>query len=355
MSSTATTLQVVNAGLYATVQDKGRFGLRHLGIPWSGVLCPTWQILANALLDIPDNSPVIECFENGLKLRADNGAIRIAVVGCKTAVLHVTNDEQKRIYQPNRSFTLAIGETLHLVSTGNSKVAVIAVDSLDIPLHLGSTSTYPKAVLGGLNGKTLAAGDSININTSGDSRGRVISDKQCQLPVQFTYQTQELRVIAGPQHGHFSDAGITAFISEEFTLTAESDRMGVRLNGPKIEHLDAASKDIISDAIVPGSIQVPGSGQPIVLLNDSHTAGGYPKVATVISSDLPLLAVQRAHSVFRFRLITIDEAIEIRQHEALLIKSAIESMSICVRHKLDTSTLLKSNLIDGVTDGSEER
>jgi len=301
MSSTATTLQVVNAGLYATVQDKGRFGLRHLGIPWSGVLCPTWQILANALLDIPDNSPVIECFENGLKLRADNGAIRIAVVGCKTAVLHVTNDEQKRIYQPNRSFTLAIGETLHLVSTGNSKVAVIAVDSLDIPLHLGSTSTYPKAVLGGLNGKTLAAGDSININTSGDSRGRVISDKQCQLPVQFT------------------------------------------------------SKDIISDAIVPGSIQVPGSGQPIVLLNDSHTAGGYPKVATVISSDLPLLAVQRAHSVFRFRLITIDEAIEIRQHEALLIKSAIESMSICVRHKLDTSTLLKSNLIDGVTDGSEER
>ncbi|MFK7860320.1 MAG: biotin-dependent carboxyltransferase family protein [Granulosicoccus sp.] len=352
MSETNAALNVVGAGLLSTVQDKGRFGLRHLGIPWAGALSPPWQAIANALVGNPADAPVIECFEGGLHLRACDHSVQLAVVGSDSTIIRLGRDDSEFRSQANRTFTLAAGDTFQLSSTGSYRHALVAVAGIDIPQHLNSTSTYAKAALGGLNGRALEAGDQVRFHptlATSLSRSREL---QCQLPMELRYEADELRAIAGPQFDHFSTTGVESFLSSEYELGVEADRMGVRLTGSAIGHRDAAARDIVSDAIVPGSIQVPGTGQPIVLLNDAHTAGGYPKIATVISSDLPLLGIQRAGAKFRFRLVDIDEAIAIRQHTQKIIERCIDSFSPCIVSDLDTRTLLSCNLIDGVTDGS---
>jgi len=346
------TLEVVRAGLLSTIQDKGRFGLRHLGIPWAGALCPAWHIVANALVGNAAEAPVIECFEGGLQLQACCQSIRLAIVGCESAILKTGNDAAWKRYPPNRTLTLAAGESVHLSSTGSSRHIVIAVSGINIRTHLGSSSTYAKASLGGLYGESLTSGDQIPISQADSAAKAKRADLQCHLPTELRYLSTQLRAIAGPQFDHFSSAGVNAFLESNYEISSEADRMGVRLNGPVIEHRDSKSKDIVSDAIVPGSIQIPGTGKPIVMLNDAHTAGGYPKIATVISSDLPLLGIQRAGSPCQFKLIDINEAIAIKGQIHTLIDQCIGTFTPCIVNELDTQTLLSFNLIDGVTDGA---
>lgn len=352
MNSQLAKVKVVRAGLFATVQDKGRFGLRHLGIPWAGALCPAWQAISNKLVGNNADAPVIECFEGGLQLEAIDHPVRFSIVGCESAVIKIGNGIKERSYRPNRTLTLAPGESLLLSSTGNSRHALIAIAGIQILEHLGSASTYAKASLGGLDGRVLNEGDEISVKPAVANESVPYIEQQCCLPIELLYNATEIRAIAGPQFGHFSKQGIDSFLSSQYELGGEADRMGARLFGPVITHRDASAKDIVSDAIVPGSIQVPGTGQPIVLLNDAHTAGGYPKIATVISSDLPLLGIQRAGSTFRFTLIEIHEAIEIRRSFRQLVESCLATFTPCITNELDTQTLLSLNLIDGVTDGS---
>ncbi len=351
MNTITTELRIVSAGLLSTIQDTGRFGLRHLGIPWAGALCPAWQAIANALVGNDSTHPIIECFEGGLQIQAIDHEITVAVVGSPSAVIKVGSKAHGETCKPNRSLTIAPGDSLALSSTGDSRHAVLAIANVDIPEHLGSASTYAKASLGGLNGSVLQAGDTVCIQHHSLDSGNKWIHKQCQLPEELLYQRDELRVIAGPQFDHFSGDGIDTFLSACFELSAEADRMGVRLDGPVITHLNASSKDIVSDAIVPGSIQIPGTGLPIVLLNDAHTAGGYPKIATVISIDLPVLGVRRAGSQIRFKRIDIDQAIAARTHQQQLLERAIESISPCIVLDISLDSLFSNNLIDGVTDG----
>lgn len=351
MTQSFAKLKVVRAGLLSTIQDKGRFGLRHLGIPWAGALCPAWQAISNSLVGNSADSPVIECFEGGLQLQACGQSVHLAIVGCESSLIKKDDGQTEQFFRANRTLTLAAGESLHLSSTGSSRHTLIAVAGINVSEHLGSSSTYAKASLGGLDGKILRAGDEIQTDQPVTTSNVTRPDQQCHLSDELRYEATELRAIAGPQFDHFSRAGIESFLSSQYELGSEADRMGVRLVGSAIAHRDSSAKDIVSDAILPGSIQVPGTGQPIVLLNDAHTAGGYPKIATVISSDLPLLGVQRAGAKFRFKLIGIDEAIAIKVHSKNLIRECVTTFTPCVRNELDTQTLMSSNLIDGVTDG----
>ena len=345
-------LKIIRSGLLSTLQDSGRTGLRHLGIPWSGTVCPAWQLIANALAGNEHNAPIIECFEGGLQLEASSASIRLALVGSPSSDVKLESQGIVKSLKMNRSVTLASGDTLTINSTGKARLAVVAVAGIQITDHLGSTSTYAKALLGGLCGKPLATGDKIPVDDAVLTTFGVKPDYRCTLPDGLTYTTSQLRVMAGPQFDAFSAAGINTFLSDAFELGMEADRMGARLTGPAIEHLDESRRDIVSDAILPGSVQVPGNGQPIVMLNDAHTAGGYPKIATVISCDLPLLAVQRAGAKFSFSLIDIDTAINARLQQRDLVAKTIDSFSPCARGELDSLTLLQNNLIDGVTDGS---
>lgn len=352
MNKGANQLNVVNAGLLSTIQDSGRFGLRHLGIPWAGSLCPAWQAIGNALVGNERGTPVIECFEGGLQLQAGKFAVNIAVVGSATAQIKVGNQSHSVACKANRSLTIAAGDSLYLSSTGSLRQAIVAIANVDIPEHLGSASTYAKAGLGGLNGSILQSGNSLCVQNQSRINADTHIHTQCVLPEELLYQRDELRVVAGPQVDHFSNEGIETFVSSYFELSAEADRMGVRFHGPVIEHRDASAKDIISDAIVPGSVQVPGTGLPIVLLNDAHTVGGYPKIATVISTDLPLLGVRRAGAQIQFKFIDIDEAIAARIHQQKLLDRTIASITPCVIADVSLASLFSNNLIDGVTDGN---
>ena len=323
-----------------------------MGIPWSGSVCPAWQAVANALVGNEHDEPVIECFEGGLQIQAEACDIRIAIVGSPSSTIQLESQGVNRSLKANRSVNLASGDILTVNATGEARLLVLAIAGIQIPEHLGSVSTYAKASLGGLSGMPLAAGDEIELTRGASDNSSSKADLQCTLPGPLAYNASQLRVIAGPQFDAFSLAGKTTFTTDEYTLGAEADRMGARLEGQPVEHLDSTKQDIVSDAIVPGSVQVPGNGQPIVMLNDAHTAGGYPKIATVISCDLPLLGIRRQGSPFRFTLIDIDEAISAREQQRSLIAEAIQSFSPCVRTELDSLTLLQNNLIDGVTDGS---
>jgi allophanate hydrolase len=334
-------IEIIQPGLQASLQDYGRFGLRHLGIPWSGALVAPWMRIANALVGNPSDAVVIECFEGGLVLQVGGQAERLAITGDA----EVTADDGKSVtpLATWRSHTLAPGTTLRLRSSGSVRLAVIAIQGLDIPLHHHSRSTYAKAALGGLNGCTLQPGDCLTAACDLPA-----ADLQCSA---LALPGTLLRAVPGPQADAFTDDVLQRFFSSSWTLTTDSDRMGARLDGPILTHRDASRRDIVSDATVPGSVQVPGNGLPIVLLADAHTAGGYPKIATVISSDLPLLALRRPGTDFHFSAVSADEGIDIARQGEAAIQDHLTSFHPVNEARLDINCLMTCNLIDGVTDG----
>jgi biotin-dependent carboxylase-like uncharacterized protein len=339
-------ITIERSGLLSTIQDEGRFNLRHLGIPWSGCMTPVWQKLSNALVGNGSTHSVIECWEGVLQFTTGDNGIRLAVAADLAVVMTIEADSQTIQMNPFQSYTAPPNSTVKLSNTGNFRHAIIAIAGLDVPHQLGSSSTYAKASLGGINGAALKVGDTLPVSIA---LGGV--EHVCANPLTDAYKSGELRVVLGPQQDHFSDEGINHLLNSDYTLGTDADRMGVRLSGPAVLHKNAASKDIVSDAIVPGSIQVPGTGQPIVMLRDAHTAGGYPKVATVVSIDLPLLGLQRAGNVFRFRAISIDEAVDSVRQQKKDVDYALDNLRQVVQLSLTTETLLSNNLIDGVTNG----
>jgi len=349
-------LRIDRAGLLTSVQDDGRYALRKLGIPWSGTLCPAWQQIGNALVGNSPDAPVLEIFEGGLALTALDAPITIAVIASADAKLRICrNDDNCSSFAALRSINIPAGGSVFVDSTGAQRIAVLAIKGAALEKQLGSYSTYAKASLGGLNGKVLAAQDSIPVlgpiidpAINPDLDVHPDTERIVELPESLLYQRSELRVVMGPQDDHFSAAGIDNFLTTAFTLTSDADRMGVRLQGAAVEHLDNSSKDIVSDAIFPGSIQIPGTGQPIVLLNDAHTAGGYPKIATVISVDLPLLGLSRPGTRLQFRSISIEKAIAIKRQLHNEIQRCILSVEEFSQPSMDSEVLLQYNLIDGV-------
>lgn len=302
------------------------------------------------------DKPVIECFEGGLHLKVQGPVIRLAVIADPMCRLKIRQTGIETTVKPNRSITLENDSELHISSTGNLRHAVIAIEGISIQEHLYSASTYVKASLGGLDGCALKTADNIPCNARENnpdsSTKEKKPDQRCLLPTELLFKDAHIRAIPGPQLDHFCQSGIDTLLGACFHISSEADRMGVRLDGPVIAHRDAAAKDIVSDAIVPGSIQVPGTGRPIVLLNDAHTAGGYPKIATVITSDLPKLGLQRTGSPINFSFVNVDEAHAIRHYEKELVNQALLTFQPCLQLNPSTRTLFENNLIDGVTDGT---
>jgi len=311
-------IEIIHSGLLSSLQDKGRHGLRHLGIPWSGVLVPAWMRIANALVGNAEDAPIIEW--------------RIAIVGDAT----VTADDGTTVTTLAcwRSHTLATGTLVRVQGTGDVRVAVIAIYALNVPLHHNSRSTYVKASLGGLNGAALSAGDQLLVERIADG-----PDLQCKaftppLTEPTVHSTTSLRAVAGPQADAFSPHALDKLTSATYTLTASVDRMGARLDGPALEHRDSSHRDIVSDAIVPGSVQVPGNGLPIVLLA------------------LPLLALRRPGAAIHFAWVTTDEGIDIARAAEAALLTHLGGLQIVNEARIDAHTLMSRNLIDGVTDGS---
>ena len=345
--STQTELEIVSPGAFASLQDGGRHGFRRIGVPWAGVLDRRLMRIANALADRDENAPVIECFDGGLHVVAHGGAVKLAVAG--DAVVEVDGPDGRRQLAPWRSVTIADGEALRVRKMGSGRIAMVAIVGLELPAVMGSASTYVRAGLGGVDGRALAAGTRLALNDA-DAWG---SDHVLTQPP--SADERPIRLVPGPQADHFSAAALEALVGGDYRVTAEADRMGVRLEGARLEHSGAA--DIVSDATVAGSIQVPGAGQPIVLLADAQTAGGYPKIATVIGADLGRLAALRPGQMLRFATVTAAEGAQIARAEEDETRALIAAIRPLPADGIDLVALYTGNLVDGVVHalGTEYR
>lgn len=333
-------IEILDAPLPVTVQDAGRPGYRHLGVPLSGALDAEWLAIANALAGNPPTTAALEMRLLGPRLRATR-PITVALAGDFVAHIEDTAG-QMRTAAGWRSHALAENEIL---ASGRLKsgIGYIAVQGgIDVPLVLGSRCTYTRAGLGGIDGRSLKTGDLLKVGVGGTAKPRRLLQppRLAQGP---------LRVIPGPQREYFTDAAWQHFLDEEFAVDRESDRMGLRLDGPRLDHDPAHGADIVSDAVTPGVIQVPGDGRPIILLADCQTVGGYPKIATVIGADLPRLGHALPGQRLRFAEVSIQQALAARSEAATALAACIAGM-VPDKAEFNFDALYGANLIDGVID-----
>lgn len=298
--------EVRGAGLYTTVQDAGRPGYRSLGIPRSGAMDPPALWAANAAVGNPPSAPALELTAPGPGLRVLARAT-IAVTG---ADLSATVDRTP--IDPGRAVALRPGQTVRFAESRAGMWAYLAVaGGVEAAVALGSASTYVPGRLGGSGGRRLRDGDLIGAGEGAPGRPRATGERVAMPTGEVT-----VRVIPGPQDEWLTEEAQRAVLKEQFRISLHSDRAGARLLGPALAH--RATSAFLSDGVLPGAVQVPRGGAPIVIMPDGPTTGGYPKVAAVISADLRLLAQARPGTAVRLRAVGIDEAVEAlrARHEA---------------------------------------
>jgi allophanate hydrolase len=339
--------EVVAIGGLATVQDRGRPGWRRFGLPAGGVLDPALLAIANTLVGQAADAPAIEFFGAGPTLKATTAPLLLGLAGDAPATLLRADGEQRRL-DGWRSVLLQPGEALRVGAPRGARAGVVAVRGLRVPVVLGSASTFVRAGLGGHAGRALAAGDRLHATPlpSAGVGPRVL--RQPPKPVPF--DRQPIRVVPGPQADFFDPDALAAFLATGWTVTPDADRMGVRLAGPPLKH-NARGSEIVSDATVPGSIQVPGNGQPLVLLADGQTAGGYPKIATVASADLARLALAPPGSVLGFAAVSVEQAEDAAREQAAALQRLLAGIEpLTLDGDIDLAALYGGNLVSGMID-----
>lgn len=299
-------IKVITPGMLSTIQDGGRKGFAAMGFNASGVMDVRSYHIANALVGNFTDEAVIEMTYLGgsFKFLESN---YIAITGADMS--------PKLDGVPVEMYTTIFvkqDETLTFSAAASGMRAYIAVrGGIDVPVIMGSRSTNLKCKLGGLDGRPLKAGDIVPCRDVYDEFHKHLIHS---VPKEdFGSDEITVRVLLGPQDDYFTEHGIKTFLNSTYTVTNESDRMGCKLSGEKIEYKNTV--DIISDGIVFGSIQIPRTGNPIIMLADRQTTGGYAKIATVISVDLPLLAQARPGTKVHFELIDRQKAERLLKQE----------------------------------------
>lgn len=292
-------IRILKGGMLTTVQDLGRTGYQSQGFSVAGVMDVRSFKIANLLLDNPENEAVLEFTLIGPTLEFTSATI-IAITGGDFQPK--LNGEAAPMY---KALYINKGDVLQFGSARTGSRGYVAFSSyLDIPVIMGSRCTNMKSGLGGFKGRKLEAGDYMNFRIKRRYLPFFLS-RHLDLN-EFDQEESELRVVLGPQDDLFSKQGIETFLNNEYTVTGEFDRMGCRLEGPFIAAKETS--DIISDGIAFGSVQVPSHGKPIILLSDRQTTGGYAKIATVASVDIPKLVQRKMDHKIRFKAISVQEA-----------------------------------------------
>ena len=307
-------LEVVQPGLLTTVQDLGRWGYQKYGVPVCGALDPVSLRIANILVGNHESLAGLEMTGVGPSLKFSEDAV-IAITGADLGP-----QLDARPIPSWESVRVPGGSTLSFRGPHDGLRAYLAfAGGIDVPPVMGSRSTDLRSGFGGIDGRALEAGDRVPIGPSSIPCNWSPKTLPTAISRQPTYgQTFEIRVVMGPQDAMFKETGIAVLLTSEYTVSTDSDRTGCRLDGPAVGHV--RGPDIVSDGTALGSIQIPGSGTPIVLLADRGTTGGYTKVATVISPDIGLLAQAMPGAKVRFAAVAVEEAHDILREQEDMIR-----------------------------------
>ncbi len=295
------TIKIKNPGLLTTIQDQGRWGYQRFGMSVAGAMDLFSTRVANLLVGNDENEAVLETTLLGPEIIFACDEI-ISITGANMGPK--INEKAIPMWT---SIYVQKGDKLSFSQVQTGIRAYIAFSrGLDVAEIMNSKSTFIRGSLGGYEGRRLNSGDEISLgNKALDYSGSYLPKDL--IPDYKSHHS--IRVIMGPQDDHFSESAKETFLSSKYSITSEADRMGYRLDGPKIEHI--SGPDIISDGIVFGSVQVPGHGSPIIMMADRQTTGGYTKIATVISPDLSILAQMAPGSTMDFKAISVEESHEI--------------------------------------------
>ncbi len=311
-------LEILEPGLSSTIQDRGRIGYYRYGIPQCGSMDQYSASLANRLVGNTQAEAVIECTYMGPAIITNEDAV-VAITGAPVDVL--VNGEPREQYT---RIALSAGDELRFgIIRGGTRYYIAVQGGIDVPVVLGSRSTYPIGRIGGVDGRALAAGDVLPI-------GKPIATGLDELPsiadaLRPVYEkSASVRVLLGLYDHNLSADGVRSLLDSEWTLTPVADRMGLRYDGPGVEWREreqpfGAGQDpsnIVDAGYAVGSIQIPGGTQPIVLHRDAVSGGGYAMVATVISADMDLVARSAPGTKTRFVEVSMEEALDARREQA---------------------------------------
>ncbi len=309
--------EILQPGMLTTVQDLGRFGYQRLGVPAAGAMDQFAIKMGNRLLLNDDKVAALEATFMGPSIKVISNVV-IAITGGNLGP--TLNGKDLPMWQ---SISLKEGDTISFEGPrGGIRTYICVAGGIDVPQIMGSRSTYLRSNIGGHLGRQLQQGD---ILSSNDPNKEVVKGRKISPDIVPSYGGNIiLRVVLGPQDGEFTEDGINTFLNSEYAVTPQMDRMGIRLEGPEIKHREKA--DIISDGIMFGSIQIPGNGNPIIMMADRQTTGGYTKIATIISIDIPKIAQAQPGDKIQFDKITIKDAQNlVREFEDTIQNAIIDS------------------------------
>ena len=290
--------EIIRAGINTTFQDKGRSNLYHIGIPFSGAMDNRNYQLANRLVGNKLDLPVIEFAYQGPLLKYNGDTINLAITGDVIFTLKKKDNEiQGNCYE---NYKIEDGDEIDILSTNKSVYGYLAISGeFDLKLQWGSCSVNTKANIGSNEGKKLKNNQDIYIS-------KINFNQEKKQTNYLNSKVENIRVIKGTNFDYFSNEGKKIFFEKEFIVSKLSDRMGMRLEGSKIENI--VNTNIKSEGLLKGVVQVPADGNPIIMLSDHGTIGGYPKIGVVASVDYDRLVQISPGSKIKFKEIELSDA-----------------------------------------------
>ena len=290
--------KIVRAGINTTFQDNGRNNLYHVGIPFSGAMDKRNYILANCLVGNQTDKPVIEFAYQGPLVKYQGEKVNFAIT-CDV-IFRLIKKEKEIIGNCYENYILENGDQIDIISTNKSVYGYLALSGeLNLKFQWGSCSVNTKSNIGANNGKRLENNQKIEISD-------IVSNLNNKKLNYINTKIERIRVIKGTNFDYFSKEGKSKFFEKEFTISKLSDRMGMRLEGQNIENI--VDTNIKSEGLVKGVIQVPADGNPIIMLSDHGTIGGYPKIGVVISADYDKLVQLSPGSKIKFQEVELNDA-----------------------------------------------
>ena len=315
---TDTYFEILRSGTNSSIQDKGRNHLYHIGITLSGAMDQRIFSISNALVNNNPNEGVIEFAYQGPLLKLKNGSVNFAITGNVSFNILRKNSiiEEGKCFQ---SYFLEKEDKIDIIYTKDSVFGYLAIDGgFKIEKVWGSYSVNTKAKIGPNNGEKFSVGDKIYINKS-EAKNFIKKKIEYKKSVETTIRTTK-----GTNFDYFSEEAKNKFFNEEYQVTNLSDRMGMRLEGPKLENI--VNTNIKSEGLVKGVVQVPADGNPIIMFSDHGSIGGYPKIAVVITADHDKAAQLVPGSKIKFKEVNLDEAESLFKNYSKGIKGYLEKI-----------------------------